>query len=136
MAIISTATNPTWRKSIIQQLQEQQRKTNEPFESVIQTCVSLFEKIDSLQREKSNSSSSSTTANCDNQTLSNPIPSSSSTASTTATTTLTSATNSTLNDRIQSLQNDLKECQKCIMEKDSTIIELNTKITSLMKEKK
>ncbi|XP_027195492.1 autophagy-related 16 [Dermatophagoides pteronyssinus] len=135
MAIISTATNPTWRKSIIQQLQEQQRKTNEPFESVIQTCVSLFEKIDSLQREKSNSSSSSTTANCDNQTLSNPIPSSSSTASTTATTTLTSATNSTLNDRIQSLQNDLKECQKCIMEKDSTIIELNTKITSLMKEK-
>ncbi|OTF78644.1 autophagy-related protein 16-1-like protein [Euroglyphus maynei] len=122
MAIVSTATNPTWRKSLIQQLQEQQRKSNEPFESVIQTCVSLFEKIDSLQREKSNST------NCDNQSAINPT----SNASLSST---SSSANSALNDRIIALQNELKECQKCMTEKDSTIIELNAKITCLMKEK-
>lgn len=121
MAIVSTSTNPTWRKSLVQQLQEQQRKSNEPFESVIQTCVSLFEKIDSLQREKSNST------NCDTTAI-NPT-------SNTASSSSSSTVNSALNDRITALQNELKECQKCMMEKDSTIIELNSKITCLMKEK-
>ncbi|KAI2811239.1 hypothetical protein BLOT_002412 [Blomia tropicalis] len=57
---MSLTVNP-WRKSILQQIQIRNKVEQYPYESIITTCNSLFEKIDSLQREKLQLENNSTT---------------------------------------------------------------------------
>lgn len=107
MSISSAASNP-WRRSILQQLLARNKLEQDPFQSVIVTCNSLFEKIDSLQREKlllENSASPSTTP--------------------------TSASN----EKIVQLQNEIKEYQKSSAESATTIEELSTQLQSAIKER-
>lgn len=96
--------NPSWRKSLLQQLEARNKIEIEPWKPVIQTCVSLFEKIDSLQREK-------------------------------CLTTENSPSSVAILERFNALQNEHKECQKHIQDKDNDINQLNLKIASLIKEK-
>ncbi|KAF7491487.1 Autophagy-related protein 16-1 [Sarcoptes scabiei] len=121
MSMLSHSSNPAWRKSLLQQFQARNKQT-EPFESVIQTCVSLFERIDSIQREK-------------NLAISNQDVSSS---SGTIISTTSSSTTSLLAqniEKISTLQTELKENQKLLQEKDATINDLNLKISTLTKQK-
>ena len=97
-------TNP-WRRSILQQLQSRNKREQQPFEPVIVTCNSLFEKIDSLQREKLllENNPSSLSANV-------------------------------TNEKLVQLQNEIKEYKKTSTKKDATINELKAQLQSVLKE--
>ena len=95
-----------WRKSLLQQLQIRNKHEQQPFESVIVTCNSLFEKIDTLQREKMllENGPSSLTLNASNEKL------------------------------IQ-LQNEVKEYKKTSAENATTIDDLKSQLQSVLKGK-
>lgn len=101
-----TSVNNPWRRSVLQQLNARNQREQIPFQSVFFTCNSLYEKIDSLQREKlllENNSS--------------PV----------------SANPST--EKINQLQNEIKSYQKTCTENAATISELSSQLQSALKEK-
>lgn len=102
MAIV--VTNP-WRRSILQQLQSRNKREQQPFEPVIVTCNSLFEKIDSLQREKLLLENSPTPHSVN-------VPT----------------------EKLSQLQNEIKEYQKSSTQSDATINDLKSQLQSVLKE--